>query len=67
MKIFIKNAMPGAWEHINLGYQNAFEYLGFEYKYYNDIREIADQTDFYLFANDSDLLDDSVLKIFKKV
>lgn len=66
MKIFIKKALPGAWEYINLGYKNAFEFNGFECYYYNNLLELKDEKDYYLFANDSDLLDQSVFNVFKR-
>ena len=66
MKIFIKKAVPGAWDHINIGYENAFKHFGFECYYYNNLSELLLEENFYLFSNDSDLIDDKNLNILKK-
>lgn len=66
MKIFIKKAVPGAWEHINLGYENAFKHFGFECYYYSNLNELILEENFYLFSSDFDLIDNNNLKILKK-
>lgn len=53
MKIYIKKHEASAGKWIYQGYANAWNFLGYEVGFYNDLQEIKNETDFYLMTLDS--------------
>ena len=59
MRVYIKNHPAHAGKWIYEGYKRAWMALGYDVKYFSNLSEITDKSDYYIMATDYDIKNDS--------